>query len=91
MNENCVPMLTGGNLQVIGKDCNCVANVFIETSPDGNFHRIVEGLKVILQVPASTSTSDTDTRLSNPHFGTGAPAGFQRLFYDLYSQLPPLK
>lgn len=30
---------------------------------------------------------DTDTILNNPHFGAGAPAGFSRLYYDLYNKL----
>lgn len=81
----CNNLRGGGTYPTIPSYCKCVPNVTVEASPDALFHNFIDPdtNQVILQVPVGGATVDTDTRLGNPHFGAGAPAGFSRLFYDL--------
>ncbi len=69
-----------GSQQLPQDPCNCVPNIIagpniaLTPNEDGS-------------VTISAVVTDTDTRLGNPHFIPGAPAGFNRLSYDLFNKL----
>jgi len=69
-----------GSQQLPQDPCNCVPNIIagpniaLTPNEDGS-------------VTISAVVTDTDTILNNPHFIPGAPAGFNRLSYDLFNKL----